>query len=40
VAKPFDSDPEEFWTERLDALKRAAAREHAYQTDKGRQEDV
>jgi hypothetical protein len=31
---------EEFWNERLSALKRAAEREHAYQINKDRQEDV
>jgi hypothetical protein len=40
VAEPFCSDPEEFWTERLDALKRAAEREHACQINRDRQEDV
>jgi hypothetical protein len=40
VAEPFYSDPDEFWTERLDALKRAAEREYAYQIAKDRQEDV
>jgi hypothetical protein len=40
VAERFYSDPEEFWTERLSALKRAAEREHAYQINEARQEAV
>jgi hypothetical protein len=40
VPEQFYSDPEEFWNERLSALKRSAGREHACQIDRDRQEDV
>jgi hypothetical protein len=40
VAEHFYSDPEQFWTERLSAFKRAAEREHAYQINRDRQEGV
>jgi hypothetical protein len=40
VAEQFYSDPEEFWNERLSALKRSAEREHSYQINENRQEQV